>query len=70
PEIRQDIPAFEPVHHVAHIQKWTLNRKQAEAFRIIAHHSLQNQPEQLRMFLSGPGGTGKSRVIHALRDLF
>ncbi|KAJ7127324.1 hypothetical protein C8R43DRAFT_867561, partial [Mycena crocata] len=47
-----------------------LNPEQAHAFRIIAEHSLQRQPEQLRMFLGGPGGTGKSRVIDALRDFF
>jgi hypothetical protein len=73
PEIRQDIEASEPLRHVdieAHIEKWTLNPKQVDAFRIIATHSLENQPEQLRMFLSGPGGTGKSRVIHALQDFF
>ncbi|KAJ7732243.1 hypothetical protein DFH07DRAFT_990954, partial [Mycena maculata] len=54
----------------AHVRKWTLNREQAQAFRIIAHHSLQTRPEQLRMLLAGPGGTGKSRVIDALRDFF
>ncbi|KAJ7776486.1 hypothetical protein DFH07DRAFT_731881, partial [Mycena maculata] len=73
PEIRQDVPAPELVHDVdveAHVQKWTLNREQARAFRIIAHHSLQNRPDQLRMLLTGPGGTGKSRVIDALRDFF
>ncbi|KAJ7776561.1 hypothetical protein DFH07DRAFT_693050, partial [Mycena maculata] len=52
------------------IRKWTLNPEQAHAFRIIACHSLETQPDQLRMFLSGPGGTGKSRVIHALQDFF
>ncbi|KAJ7835045.1 hypothetical protein B0H13DRAFT_1555579, partial [Mycena leptocephala] len=60
PEIRQDVPASEPVQDVdieAHVRKWTLNREQAQAFRIIAHHILQNQPEQLRMLLAGPGGT-------------
>ncbi|KAJ7212651.1 hypothetical protein GGX14DRAFT_308290, partial [Mycena pura] len=54
----------------AHIKKWTLNHEQAHAFRIIASHSLEQKPQQLRMLLSGPGGTGKSRVIHALKDFF
>ncbi|KAJ6569939.1 hypothetical protein B0H10DRAFT_1712415, partial [Mycena sp. CBHHK59/15] len=54
----------------AHIKKWTLNHEQAHAFRIIASHSLEEKPQQLRMLLSGPGGTGKSRVIHALQDFF
>ncbi|KAJ7205796.1 hypothetical protein GGX14DRAFT_338242, partial [Mycena pura] len=47
-----------------------LNAEQARAFRIIANHSLQDKPDQLRMFLAGPGGTGKSRVIDSLRDFF
>ncbi|KAJ7834639.1 hypothetical protein B0H14DRAFT_2363760, partial [Mycena olivaceomarginata] len=50
----------------SHIQKWTLNREQAQAFRIIAHHSLQNHPEQLRMFLSGPGGTAIPQLLPLL----
>lgn len=52
------------------IEHWTLNSEQARAFRIVAEHSLQKRPDQLRMFLSGPGGTGKSRVIDALTDFF
>ncbi|KAJ7739460.1 P-loop containing nucleoside triphosphate hydrolase protein, partial [Mycena maculata] len=73
PKIRQDVSASEPVVDIdieAHVRKWTLNTEQAQAFRIIAHHSLQNRPEQLRMLLAGPGGTGKSWVIDALRDFF
>ncbi|KAJ7475564.1 hypothetical protein B0H11DRAFT_1727418, partial [Mycena galericulata] len=69
PRIRQDVQPTNPEKNVdieAHIQKWTLNREQAHAFRIIASHSLEQKPQQLRMHLSGPGGTGKSRVIHAL----
>ncbi|KAJ7275810.1 hypothetical protein C8J57DRAFT_1223960 [Mycena rebaudengoi] len=72
-EIRQDIEASEPERHVdleTHIQKWTLNKEQAQAFRIIASHSLEKNPEQLRMFLTGAGGTGKSQVIHTLSDFF
>ncbi|KAJ3558871.1 hypothetical protein NM688_g667 [Phlebia brevispora] len=54
------------------ISHWTLNDEQAYTFRIIARHaSLPSvHKEQLRMFLGGPGGTGKSRVINALRDFF
>ncbi|KAJ3548530.1 hypothetical protein NM688_g5285 [Phlebia brevispora] len=54
------------------IEHWTLNDEQAYAFRIIARHASTPpaQKEQLRMFLGGPGGTGKSRVINALRDFF
>ncbi|PBK91220.1 hypothetical protein ARMGADRAFT_880192, partial [Armillaria gallica] len=52
------------------IQEWTLNAKQACAFRILANHSMEDCPKALRMFLSGPGGTGKSRVINALQACF
>ncbi|KAH9847118.1 hypothetical protein C2E23DRAFT_688555, partial [Lenzites betulinus] len=47
-----------------------LNREQARAFRIIAEHSREDKPDPLRMYLGGFGGTGKSRVIHALTDFF
>jgi hypothetical protein len=73
PEYRQDIVGTEmdvDIDVEAVVKKWTLNDEQARAFRIVAKHSLQNKPDQLRMFLSGPGGTGKSRVIDALTDFF
>ncbi|KAG2368147.1 hypothetical protein BDR07DRAFT_1270728, partial [Suillus spraguei] len=38
------------------------------AFRIIAEHSQVNKPEPLRMFIGGPAGTSKSRIINALKD--
>ncbi|KAK0435102.1 uncharacterized protein EV420DRAFT_1233128, partial [Desarmillaria tabescens] len=50
--------------------EYNLNTEQRRAFMIIAEHSLQQHPEQLRMFLGGPGGTGKSTVIKALTDFF
>ena len=51
--------------------KWTLNCEQTRAFRIIAEHSLANgRLPPLRMFINGSGGTGKSRVINALKDYF
>ncbi|KAK0229870.1 hypothetical protein EDD85DRAFT_751977, partial [Armillaria nabsnona] len=37
---------------------------------LVALHSLALQPEPLRMFLSGPGGTGKSTVINAIWTYF
>jgi len=54
------------------IAKWTLNSEQARAFSTIATHSRQTSGnvEPLRMYLGGPGGTGKSRVIAALTDYF
>jgi PIF1-like helicase len=52
------------------IEKECLNVEQARAFSIIANHSLMDNVKPLRMYLGGPGGTGKSRVINGLRDFF
>ena len=42
------------------IVKWTLNIEQACAFSLIASHAGQNRNlELMRMYLGGPGGTGK-----------
>ncbi|EIM85239.1 uncharacterized protein STEHIDRAFT_59803, partial [Stereum hirsutum FP-91666 SS1] len=69
PQIRQDIEPSDPdrdVNITDVINEWSLNQEQARAFQIIAEHSLQNKPAPLRMYLGGPGGTGKSRVIQSL----
>ncbi|KAH7906701.1 hypothetical protein BJ138DRAFT_966682, partial [Hygrophoropsis aurantiaca] len=47
-----------------------LNKEQARAFSIIATHSLNSNQDPLRMFIGGAGGTGKSRIITALRSYF
>ena len=39
-------------------------------FEIAARHAMEEKPAQLLMYLGGPGGTGKSRVVNALRDMF
>ncbi|KAF6758386.1 hypothetical protein DFP72DRAFT_1006126, partial [Ephemerocybe angulata] len=53
------------------VQQFTLNSEQARAFQIIANHALVRCPgHPLRMFLGGAGGTGKSRVIDALKEFF
>ncbi|KAF5334229.1 hypothetical protein D9611_014313 [Ephemerocybe angulata] len=49
--------------------KYTLNPKQRLAFNILADR-ISGNGEQLRMYLGGPAGTGKSRVIDALKELF
>lgn len=68
-------PLDQHVHNVVDnrqsiLQRFTLNAEQTRAFSMIADHSCSNNPEQLRMFLGGPGGTGKSQVINALRTFF
>jgi hypothetical protein len=63
-------PASVSVNEI--ILKWMLNTEQAHAFSLIATHSQQKpeNSEPLRMYLGGPGGMGKSRVIAALTDYF
>ncbi|KAF8202889.1 hypothetical protein BJ912DRAFT_842231, partial [Pholiota molesta] len=71
--ISQGIPAVVHENRVDiedMVQEFTLNTEQARAFRIICEHSLQKDKEPLRMYLGGAGGTGKSRVIQALREFF
>jgi len=50
--------------------KWTLNPEQLQAFRTITEHSLCPQNNPLRMFIFGPAGTGKTRVINIVKDFF
>ncbi len=54
------------------INKFTLNEEQQIAFRIVAERVISKDvhKEPIRMYLGGPGGTGKSRVIDALKDFF
>ncbi|KAJ3850143.1 hypothetical protein EV368DRAFT_24251, partial [Lentinula lateritia] len=47
-----------------------LNVEQERAFRIVASHSQASRSSPLRMYLGGPGGTGKSHVISALKQFF
>lgn len=50
--------------------KWTLNCEQLRAYNIVAQHAVSVHPEPLRMYIGGPGGTGKSRIIKALLNFF
>jgi hypothetical protein len=52
------------------VAKFNLNSEQARAFKIIANHATMDNPEKLRMYLGGMGGTGKSQVIKALMHFF
>ena len=51
------------------VHEFTLNAEQERAFRIVANHSVEPKSEQLKMYLGGMGGTGKSQVIKALSIL-
>ena len=47
-----------------------LNSEQERAFRIVANHAVTPGTDQLMMYLSGMGGSGKSQVIKALMHFF
>jgi len=73
PAVRCDMPAADTNRTVEMnqiINEFSLNTEQERAFRIIAEHSMLTRPDPLRMYLGGPGGTGKSRVIQALTEFF
>jgi hypothetical protein len=52
------------------VKQFSLNTEQERAFRTIANHACTPGLEQLRMYLGGMGGTGKSRVIEAIIEMF
>ena len=54
----------------AMVSRFSLNSEQERAFRIIANHVSAPVTEQLKMYLGGMGGTGKSQVIKALIYFF
>ena len=73
PQFGRNIPLSSPAQCIEISQliiDWNLNTEQTRAFKIIAEHSLQEKPDPLRMFIGGCAGTGKSRVIKALKAFF
>ena len=50
--------------------KFKLNQEQERAFKLIAHHVVMANTGQLKMYIAGMGGTGKSQVIKAVSDFF
>ena len=58
------------IHRI--VDRFTLNAEQERAFRIVADHSLGKSAvgQQLLMGLFGEAGTGKSRVVDAVRAWF
>jgi putative protein kinase ArgK-like GTPase of G3E family len=45
-------------------------QSKSELLEIIANHAISTNPEHLRMYLGGMGGTGKTQVIKALSSFF
>jgi hypothetical protein len=52
------------------IISFSLNEEKRRAFHIITNHASETCPEQLKMYLGGMGGTGKTQVIKALISMF
>src|SRR5882762_8185571 len=52
------------------VNKFSLNTEQERAFRIIANHHVNEYKDQLKMYIGGMAGTGKSQVIKALVHFF
>ncbi|KAH7871528.1 uncharacterized protein C8R40DRAFT_1054738, partial [Lentinula edodes] len=46
--------------------QYSLNEEQERAFKIVANHASSPLHEQLKMYIGGMGGTGKSQVLKAL----
>jgi hypothetical protein len=55
---------------VATADKFCLNEEQRLAYKIICEASFLPQVEPLLMYMGGPGGTGKSTVIKAVKRFF
>ncbi|KAG6807258.1 hypothetical protein H0H93_001787, partial [Arthromyces matolae] len=49
---------------------FSLNEEQTRAFRIVANHAASYSREQLKMYMGGMGGTGKTQVLRALTAYF
>ena len=71
--VQLEVPAEDMLLAVEH--EFSLNTKQVHAFRIIAHHFLKRfilkipTEKPLRMLMTGPGGTGKTHVVKALKKV-
>ena len=52
------------------IKKFSLNREQERAFRIIANYASNLHSGHLKMYIGGMGGTGKTQVLKALTHFF
>ena len=50
-------------------QDFSLNEEQMRAYHIAARHILGREPAQLKMYVGGMGGTGKTQVLKAIATL-
>jgi primosomal protein N' len=52
------------------VQKYRLNYEQERAFKIVTSHVSNPMSEQLKMYIGGMGGTGKTQVLKAIVEFF
>ncbi|KIY62692.1 hypothetical protein CYLTODRAFT_361075, partial [Cylindrobasidium torrendii FP15055 ss-10] len=58
------------LHRDSFVSLFTLNPEQERVFQMVAQHNEDSQGQQLRLYVAGPAGSGKSRVLQALRAYF
>jgi hypothetical protein len=64
--VRSDL--LKSIEEISHA--FCLNKEQNRAFRIVANHACSADSEQLKMYIGGMAGTGKSQVLKALIEFF
>jgi hypothetical protein len=52
------------------VSEFTLNPDQEQAFCIVSNHVADPGAKQLKMYIGGMDGTGKSQVLKALMKFF
>ncbi|KAF8130602.1 hypothetical protein EV363DRAFT_1146441, partial [Boletus edulis] len=52
------------------IRDFSLNVEQKRAFQLVTQQAMSERPSPLQMYIGGPGGTGKTRVIQAIHEYF
>jgi hypothetical protein len=50
--------------------EYSLNTEQDRAFRLVANHACCHDSDQLKMYIAGMAGTGKTRVLKSLVEYF
>ena len=59
---------LEKTHRIR--SQFQLNKDQERSFNIITQHTLLPNSDQLKLYIGGMGGTGKTRVINAISQFF
>ena len=50
--------------------EYLLNTEQERAFRLVANHACSRDSDQLKMYIAGMAGTGKTQVLKSLIEFF